>query len=385
MRPHAVREREHRPHRDRADDRRRPRRGFRGRLRLPDPDERDRDPDEQEQRCPDRAARRERMEGRTLQARSWGSARASRLAMVSGIAPESPSRRDSGAGQPRDVLVGRRRALSTTLDAPTAHCAVSVVAVSDIGVALRVVTPRGRVAHVIDGGRAQRPRGRVRRPRRRRGPSGAAAGVLARRARPSRPRRREEALPAREDLRRRAHAAGGPPAPRHGARRAALASSSASTACGRSRHGVTLELAWPEHPDFPPYGYVVRRRDLDEMVAERAVKAGADALAGDRGDRAGASRTASSPARSCSATDTGAVETVRARVRDRRRRRQLPVRPGPRHRPRPHATRSAWRSAAISPARSTTSRGSRATSTSATRTATTCPGTGGSSRWATAR
>ncbi len=25
-------------------------------------------------------------------------------------------------------------------------------------------------------------------------------------------------------------------------------------------HGVTLELAWPEHPDFPPYGYVVRRR-----------------------------------------------------------------------------------------------------------------------------
>ncbi|MBA3268636.1 MAG: FAD-dependent oxidoreductase, partial [Acidimicrobiia bacterium] len=31
-------------------------------------------------------------------------------------------------------------------------------------------------------------------------------------------------------------------------------------------HGVTLELAWPEHPDFPSYGYVVRRRDLDEMV-----------------------------------------------------------------------------------------------------------------------
>ncbi|MGH8984208.1 MAG: geranylgeranyl reductase family protein [Acidimicrobiia bacterium] len=40
-------------------------------------------------------------------------------------------------------------------------------------------------------------------------------------------------------------------------------------------HGVTLELAWPEHPDFPPYGYVVRRRDLDEMVAGRAVKSGA--------------------------------------------------------------------------------------------------------------
>jgi geranylgeranyl reductase family protein len=40
-------------------------------------------------------------------------------------------------------------------------------------------------------------------------------------------------------------------------------------------HGATLELAWPEHPDFPSYGYVIRRRDLDEMVAERAVKAGA--------------------------------------------------------------------------------------------------------------
>jgi geranylgeranyl reductase family protein len=40
-------------------------------------------------------------------------------------------------------------------------------------------------------------------------------------------------------------------------------------------HGVTLELAWPTHPLYPSYGYVVRRRDLDEMVAENAVKAGA--------------------------------------------------------------------------------------------------------------
>src|SRR2546423_12740777 len=43
-------------------------------------------------------------------------------------------------------------------------------------------------------------------------------------------------------------------------------------------HGMTLELAWPEHPDFPSYGYVVRRRDLDEMVAGQAVKAGATFL-----------------------------------------------------------------------------------------------------------
>jgi geranylgeranyl reductase family protein len=40
-------------------------------------------------------------------------------------------------------------------------------------------------------------------------------------------------------------------------------------------HGITLELAWPSHPDYPSHGYVVRRRDLDQMVAERAVKAGA--------------------------------------------------------------------------------------------------------------
>ena len=40
-------------------------------------------------------------------------------------------------------------------------------------------------------------------------------------------------------------------------------------------HGITMELQWPEHPEFPPYGYVVRRRDLDQMVAEHAVKAGA--------------------------------------------------------------------------------------------------------------
>jgi geranylgeranyl reductase family protein len=40
-------------------------------------------------------------------------------------------------------------------------------------------------------------------------------------------------------------------------------------------HGITLELTWPEHPDLPSYGYVVRRRDLDHFVAEAAVAAGA--------------------------------------------------------------------------------------------------------------
>jgi len=40
-------------------------------------------------------------------------------------------------------------------------------------------------------------------------------------------------------------------------------------------HGHSLELRWPSHPVFPSHGYVVRRRDLDQMVAENAVKAGA--------------------------------------------------------------------------------------------------------------
>src|SRR5437763_12515451 len=39
--------------------------------------------------------------------------------------------------------------------------------------------------------------------------------------------------------------------------------------------GRTLELRWPEHPDFPSYGYVVTRKDLDHLVAQRAEKAGA--------------------------------------------------------------------------------------------------------------
>jgi geranylgeranyl reductase family protein len=39
--------------------------------------------------------------------------------------------------------------------------------------------------------------------------------------------------------------------------------------------GRELELAWPAHPDLPSHGYVVTRRDLDHVVAERAQKVGA--------------------------------------------------------------------------------------------------------------
>jgi menaquinone-9 beta-reductase len=40
-------------------------------------------------------------------------------------------------------------------------------------------------------------------------------------------------------------------------------------------YGRTLELPWPEHPSFAPVGYVITRHDLDQLVAERAAKAGA--------------------------------------------------------------------------------------------------------------
>jgi geranylgeranyl reductase family protein len=79
--------------------------------------------------------------------------------------------------------------------------------------------------------------------------------------------------------------------------------------------GRTLELPWPDHPELPGYGYVITRKDLDALVAERAAKAGATVWEGaeateplvegglvrgawvqsktgsDRGAAAGASRT----------------------------------------------------------------------------------------------
>ena len=44
--------------------------------------------------------------------------------------------------------------------------------------------------------------------------------------------------------------------------------------------GRELELNWPSHPVYPQHGYVVRRRELDQMVAENAQSAGATLLLG---------------------------------------------------------------------------------------------------------
>lgn len=44
--------------------------------------------------------------------------------------------------------------------------------------------------------------------------------------------------------------------------------------------GRTLELKWPDHPILPSYGYVARRRDIDQLVASNAKEAGADLYLG---------------------------------------------------------------------------------------------------------
>ena len=94
-------------------------------------------------------------------------------------------------------------------------------------------------------------------------------------------------------------------------------------------YGRVLDLPWPEHPSFPSYGYVITRHDLDALVNERAVKAGATVWQGTeavepvlaepapgRRDGMGASGPTGLP--SCVGAvvkekASGAVRTVRAR------------------------------------------------------------------------
>jgi len=44
--------------------------------------------------------------------------------------------------------------------------------------------------------------------------------------------------------------------------------------------GRDLTLQWPEHPDYPRHGLVIRRSELDAIVADNAVTAGASLLQG---------------------------------------------------------------------------------------------------------
>ena len=40
-------------------------------------------------------------------------------------------------------------------------------------------------------------------------------------------------------------------------------------------YGRTIAMSWPDHPELGPYGYVITRAELDELVATRAEMAGA--------------------------------------------------------------------------------------------------------------
>jgi menaquinone-9 beta-reductase len=87
--------------------------------------------------------------------------------------------------------------------------------------------------------------------------------------------------------------------------------------------GQVLDLPWPEHPTFPSYGYVITRHDLDAIVNERAVKAGATVWQGteavepilDGGGRAapGGSQLPSCVGALVKEKATGATRPVRAR------------------------------------------------------------------------
>ena len=75
--------------------------------------------------------------------------------------------------------------------------------------------------------------------------------------------------------------------------------------------GRQLELQWPSHPVYPQHGYVVRRRELDTMVARNAVAAGRHAAGGSRGAAADR-RPRLRPRRRRAATDGEPIE-IRAR------------------------------------------------------------------------
>jgi geranylgeranyl reductase family protein len=60
----------------------------------------------------------------------------------------------------------------------------------------------------------------------------------------------------------------------------ALAGSHRYTGLRAFGFGHSIEMQWPEHPNFPNYGYTITRHDLDGLVAARATASGATLLQG---------------------------------------------------------------------------------------------------------
>ena len=150
--------------------------------------------------------------------------------------------------------------------------------------------------------------------------------------------------------------------------------------------GRTLELTWPDHPDLPGYGYVITRRDLDALVAERAGKAGAAVWDGteaiepvvEAGLVRGA-RVKSKPGPGRAGHVTGAAPPAPSRCAPATRWSRTgptPASAGPSAPAATGPTPSAWPSGATGPRPATTSRGSTAGWTSATKPGNVLPGYG---------
>ena len=122
------------------------------------------------------------------------------------------------------------------------------------------------------------------------------------------------------------------------------------------------------------------RHDFDQLLAQRAVKAGARLLERTEAVAPRSSRTAGSPAPRCGprATGRGAHRDPRP-LRARRRRRGEPLRGAGRRATRPRRGRSGSRPAGTSASTTTRGRGSSRGSTCGTATSC-CPGTAGCSR-----
>ena len=249
--------------------------------------------------------------------------------------------------------------------------------------------PRARRPGVTATSGRHRPPDRAsddhdRRPRRRRRPGRRRRRLLAGPPRPRRHRRREEDVPAREDVRRRADAAGRQAARRHGPRATSWRSYHRYQGLRATGMGRELELEWPAHPVYPQLR--LRRAPARARRVRRRQRRAAPGRRSSRATRPSHPLIERGFVRGADgrATADGATDRRAGRVHDRRRRRQQPLRPGPRHVPHPRVAVRHGDPHLLGVARSTPSRGSSRRSTSRTATATRCPATAGSSRSATA-
>jgi geranylgeranyl reductase family protein len=89
--------------------------------------------------------------------------------------------------------------------------------------------------------------------------------------------------------------------------------------------GQQVEMAWPDHPAFPSYGYTITRHDLDGLVCDRAAKSGATVWTGTEaleplvegpgeGSRPGASALPACTGALVRDKESGATREIRAQV-----------------------------------------------------------------------